>query len=405
MILYYIADEKIYCFDGKKTKELPSTSLAGYIDRVYQNAQAKEWKTGGSGARFTDTFDPYDATDRVQNIRVFTDCVCPKSDGLFFTQTIDGISGLYIKREGVEDGIVFSDNTTVYTDFDLANGEVVIAAEYKGESHIGICPQNSTHLQMLTEGESLDSYPTWSRFEDKVIYYSSAGFAIESGRAPEAEETFSPMGRMLAAQNKAARSVGPTALYRLDTNNREIEELISDDRFDFLRAKSDKDGNLYFIKKPYQPPKDNVSVFGCLLDILLFPFRLIRALLGFLNIFSMVYSGKAIRQSGSSATKNKDEKSLYLDGNMINAEKELKNNRKKGDKHPGIIPRTYELCKLAPNGEITVLKRGVVAYTLAEDGIYYSNGSAVLHLDKNRNETLITKAERVTQLAVWEGSV
>lgn len=403
MKLYYIADEKIYCFDGKKTEEIKSTVLDGYTERLYYNAKAQEWKTQGSGARFTNTFDPYTAEDRLQNISVFTDCVYPTKDGIFFTQTIDGVSGLYIKKDDSNDGIVFSDSTSIYTDFDLYRNQIVIASEYAGESHIAVCPKDSVYIRTLTEGETLDSYPVWSRFEDDVIYYSSAGLEIRAPRDHDAEKDTSPMGRMMAANKRITRSVGPTSLCRFDTTRGEINELLSNDKFDYLRPKTDAFGNLYFIKKPYRPAeKENVTVLGCLLDIVLFPFRLCRALLGFLNIFSMVYSGKAIRKSGSSATKEKDNKSLYLDGNMINAEKELKKNKKQGDTHPGIIPRSYELCRIAPSGEMTVLKKGVVAFTVADNGIYYSNGSAILHLNPDGNETLITKADRVTQLSILE---
>ena len=403
--IYYIADEKMYCFDGTKTSELPSTAKDMYLDRLYRNAQAREWKTGGSGAMFTQSFDPYSAEDRIQNVTTYTDCILAKANEILFTQTTDGISGLYIKREGSDDGIVFSDNTSVYTAFDLYQGEIAIAVECAGESHIGICPENSVRLRMLTEGESLDTYPAWSRFEDGIIYYSSSGFAIESRRQAVEKDDPSPTGRMMAAQKKTSRRVGPTALYRLDIRNADIRECFSDDRFDYLRPRTDRQGNLYFIKKPYQATHETSGTLGCLVDTLLFPFRLIGALLGFLNIFSMIYSGKALHRNQGSAAKNKDEKSIYLDGNMINAEKELKNNRKKGDRNPGIVPRSYELCCASPSGEITVLKKGVIAYTLANDGIYYSNGSMIIHLDQNGNETLITKAERVTQLSVQEDAI
>lgn len=403
MKLYYIADEKMYCFDGKKTQELKSTVLTGYTERLYYNAKAQEWKTQGSGAHFTDTYDPYTAEDRLQNISVFTDCIVPTEDGVLFTQTIDGVSGLYIQKDGADDGIIFSDNALMYSDFDLYRNQIVIVTKYAGESHIAVCPQNSVYVHTLTEGETLDSHPVWSRFEENVIYYSSQGLEICAPRDRNEEKDTSAMGRMMAANQRIERNIGPAAIYRFDTAQGEITELLTNEKFDYLRPKTDKDGNLYFIKKPYRPAeKQPFGALGCLLDILLFPFRLCRALLGFLNIFSMVYSGKGIRKSSSAAAKYKDDRSVYLDGNMINAEKELKNNQRQGDKYPGIVPRSYELCRIAPNGETTTLKKGVLAFTVAKDGIYYSNGSAILRLEPNGEETLITKADRATQLALFE---
>ena len=403
MKLYYIANNNMYCFDGTRTTELKSTVLAGYTERLYNTAKAQEWKTQGSGAKFTNTFDPYSAEDKLQSISVYTDGILPTKDGILFTQTIDGISGLYLKKENADDGIVFSDSNVSYTDFDLYDDEIVIASEYAGESHIAVCQNNTVYIRTLTEGETLDVSPSWSRFEEGVIYYSSAGLELRAPNQDENKADQSPFARMNAAAQRIRRNVGPASIYRFDTKIGAIDEILTNEKFDYLHPKTDPKGNLYFIKRPFSPAaKENATVLGCLLDIILFPFRLCRALLGFLNIFSMVYSGKSIRKSGDSAAKNKDEKTIYLDGNMINAQKELKNNQRQGEKNPGIVPRSFELCRLAPSGEITVLKRGVIAYTLAENGIYYSNGSAILHLDSDGKETLITKVDCATRIAACE---
>lgn len=401
MKLYYIKDEKLYCFDGKRTVELKSTALEGYSQRLYQNAKSQEWKTQGNGARFTSSFDPMSAEDYLNDITVYTDCVQPTEDGVLFSQTIDGISGLYIKKDGAEDGILFSDNNTLYSEFDLYRGQIVIAADYASEKHIAVCPKDSVRVCVLTEGETLDSHPVWSRFEDGVIYYSSAGLELRSDSGADHDGNDSPMNRMMTAQRHIARNVGPTSLCRFDTARGEIIELLSNEKLDYVKPQTDSYGNLYFIKRPYRPIEShNVSVLGCFLDLILFPFRLCRALLGFLNIFSMVYSGKTIRKSGGTATKNQDKKNIVLDGNIINAKKELKKNRKKGDSNPGVVPREYELCRISPNGETTVLKKGVIAYRVTDDGVYYSNGSAILYMDHSKKETLITKDERVTYLSV-----
>jgi len=405
MILYYIANEKLYRFDGRKNEELPSTALTGYIERIYQNTKAKEWKTSGSGAIFTQTLDSTDAETRIRNISIDTSCIRYTENGVYFSQTVDATSGLYIKHDESDDGIVFSDNEATYTDFDIQNDKIVIAVRSMGESHIGICPTGSVYLSMLTEGESIDSCPTWSRYEPNTIYYASAGFAIRPTRKNNSDSVDpSPMGRAISAQQQVDRRlVGPVAVYKLNTETAEIKEILSNDHFDFIRPQTDSYGNLYFIKKPYTPNKDGGKPLSCLLDILLFPFRLIRALVGFLNIFSMVYSGKSIRQSQDVAAQNKGEKELYLDGNVINAEKELKANRKQGEKYPGIVPRSFELCRMSPSGEISVIKKGVLTYSLSENGIYYSNGSAILYQNSNGEETEVLKVPYVTSISIGEG--
>ena len=89
---------------------------------------------------------------------------------------------------------------------------------------------------------------------------------------------------------------------------------------------------------------------------------------------------------------------MYIDGNLINAEKELRANAKKGDKNPGIIPRSWELRRLDSSGNDTLIKRGVSAFRVDETmgDILLSNGSHILKLDKNGKEEKILSAPKVT---------
>ena len=126
---------------------------------------------------------------------------------------------------------------------------------------------------------------------------------------------------------------------------------------------------------------------------------MIRALFGFFNFFSVKYSGKTLSNAGD--VKRRDEEQMWIDGNFIQAEKELKENRNRGDKNPGIIPRTWELHRRCPDGTDTLVRRGVVAYRLMQNGdVLVSNGSAVLCLKTDGSEQKISSAERVTYLNV-----
>jgi hypothetical protein len=88
-----------------------------------------------------------------------------------------------------------------------------------------------------------------------------------------------------------------------------------------------------------------------------------------------------------------------IDGNLIDAEKALKENS--GEENPGIIPKSFELCRLS-GGEIEVVKRGVIAYTFDPDGnVVYSNGNTIVRLYPDGKEERLVKdksAEGVTCL-------
>lgn len=399
MSLLFIADGKLHRFDGQKISELPNGILDKYKDKIYQNAKRNEWKTNGSGARFTEQYDPYDAEDKLKNIHSIIDSAVIVNGTLYFTQRIDQVSGIYAKNEGQDEGIVLSDTATAYADLDEKDGVFCLSAALAGESHIALVSPHSPDCRILTEGDTVDAHPTWSRFENKVIYYSSAGLALNENKPESKEEDPSLVGRIQAMNaHILPREKGPASLCRLDLNAAEIDELLSDNNKDYIKPATDPNGNLYFIRKPYESTaRRGATPLGCLLDILLFPFRLLRALFGFLNFFSLAYSGKTLRKSGK-GTKNRNPSEVFLEGNLIDADKELKTNAKKGDENPGIVPRSFELCRRDADGRITLLKKGVIAYCVSENGLYLSNGSAILFQDASGKEKLVCKAARVTYI-------
>lgn len=400
MNILFIADGKMYrCEEGGKACEIPSTVLEGYIDRVHQNAKRNEWKRSGSGAMFIGTYDPNaDAESRIASISASVGGMALVGDTLYYSQTIDETSGIYAKRSREQDGIVVSDGTTIYREIDEKDGRLVVAASFGGESHIGLVTPGSPAFDEVTEGETRDRHPVWSRFEKDVIYYSSAGLAIRDKEDGNAPQDGSLPARMRQANEDAFRGVGPASLCRLDLARADTEEMFSDPAYDFIKPATDDRGNLYFIRRPYNNTLNkNVTFGGCLLDILLFPVRLIGALLGFLNFFSMLFSGKTIRKSGDTVAQSKDPSRMYIEGNLIEADKELKKNAKK-EKNPGIIPRSYELCRYGSDRKITVLKKGVIAYRVTADGILVSNGSFLLLLKEDGQEQKICDTSRITSI-------
>ena len=134
------------------------------------------------------------------------------------------------------------------------------------------------------------------------------------------------------------------------------------------------------------------------MDIVLFPIRLLGAIFGFLNVFSAKYSGKTLSKNRD--IKNRDEKELFIDGNLINAEKELKANKRKGDKIPGIIPHSWELRRLDTNGNDTLVRAGVAAFFVNENekNILVSNGSGVLRINSDGKEEKICSVGKITYI-------
>ena len=122
---------------------------------------------------------------------------------------------------------------------------------------------------------------------------------------------------------------------------------------------------------------------------------LLRALFGFLNVFSSKYSGKTL--SKSAGVKQRNEEKLFIDGNLIHAEAELRANRSRGDRNPGIIPHTWELRCRRPDGTDELIRRGVMAYRTEDDGtVYISNGSAILRISPDGAEEKLSALGQVS---------
>jgi hypothetical protein len=399
----YISDNQMFVHNETGDHAIRSEVLETYLRKVRDSANRNEWKRSGSGAQFTGTFQPgADAQSRVAAVNAAIGCLAIKNGELVYSIRIDDTAGIYRKfrNDHTQEGIVISSGDTAYHDFDYNGGRLGGSAAFAGEGHIGVLEEGRRVGDMYTDGPSWDSEPVWSRVNPSEIYFSSAGLAVKSKNEKNEETpTGVPYGVYRAMIAGAARPVlGPSAICLMNIQTGTMQELLTDPDYDFLHPQSALDGSLYYVRRPYKQKSDNDSV-GCLVDILLFPFRMIRALFGFFNFFSVKYSGKTLSNAGD--VKRRDEEQMWIDGNFIQAEKELKENRNRGDKNPVIIPRTWELHRRCPDGTDTLVRRGVVAYRLMQNGdVLVSNGSAVLCLKTDGSEQKISSAERVTYLNV-----
>lgn len=400
--MLYISEGRLIRNEQGADTELHSGVLQSYVGRVRESARRNEWKYSGRGAQFTGAYEAdTDPESRVAAIRSQILCARHYGDELIYSIDIDGVSGIYRRgmTDGESEGVVISSGEEAYGTFDLSGERMAVAVSFAGESHIGVCRLGETDCPIYTEGHTRDFDPVWSKTERDTLYFCTAGLAVKNTaesdtRAPKPDSYEGMLSKMYASAESAVQ--GPASICRLHLKSGEIDELISDDAYDYLHPQSAADGSLFYIRRPYQAPKGNSSL-GCLTDILLFPVRMVSAIIGFFNVFSMKYAGKTIRRSD---VKQKDEAQLFIDGNLINAARELKANSAKGEKNPGVIPRSWELHRRFPDGRDETVKRGVTAYLFddATGELLVSNGSAVLRLDRDGKEEKVSSCRSVTRI-------
>lgn len=395
----YISNGRMYEYCDGGVRELGSGILESYKTKIKDSAERNEWKYTGTGAAFTGTFRPgASADDAVMAVWSSVSCVGEHRGDLIYALDIDNTNGIYRKpKDSKEEGIVLCSSNIAYRDFDIRGDMMAVSSSFAGESNIGVMNLVSKKTLTYTEGHTLDITPVWSRVSTDKIYFCSIGLA--ESNMPRREDYSTPMGRAQMLSNvyagiESAAARGPAAICLLDVLRGTLEDVLADGKYDYTHPASTRDGSLYYIRKPYGQSSGSGGL-GCLVDIVMFPVRLVGAFLGFLNVFSAKYSGKTLSRSD---VKSRDEKQLFIDGNLINAERELKKNAKRGEKHPGIIPRSWELRRLSANGEDTLVRAGVTAFRVddATGDILFSNGSAIIKRDKDGKEEKILSADGVT---------
>nr|MCR5166106.1 hypothetical protein [Oscillospiraceae bacterium] len=179
-----------------------------------------------------------------------------------------------------------------------------------------------------------------------------------------------------------------------------MDEFITDEKYDFLCPVPDGEGGIYCIRQTAGGDKPGGA--GIIKDVLLFPFRIVKSIFGLLNYFSMIFGGESLRSGGSAVperTKHRDEKQMFIDGNRINAERNLKAEKNRGEKYPGIMPASRVLMHISASGEQNVIKSGVLDYTLLSDGnIAISNGRHIIISDRNGASVNAYPADRAVSL-------
>ncbi len=399
--IFYIKDGMLHVVDGGKGVPVPDGVYEGYKRRMTDAATRNEWKTQGSGAKFMGTFDPAsDFAAREASIRPRVYGVRAYKDKLLFSEAIGDTAAIYRKLSVEDRGevVALSDTSLSLTSFDISGDRAVLAAEGPGYSHIALAELGErSSVREITEGECFDANPTFDACDPNVIYYESAGVYIE-GEKKEEDEIFMTPSRLMEMMS-GSFELGPSSIVRLDMNEGSLDYLLEGGKFSFVKPQSDSSGKwLYYIEKPYEDRKNGSG--GCLLDLILLPVRILSALFGFFNFFSMKYSGSALSNNGTKS-KQRNQKEIVLDGNLINAEKAMKENAK--DENPGVVPKSYKLCRMNAKGEKETVRGGVIAYTIADNGdVYCSNGKHILKITKDGREERVLTEDNVTYLAFVE---
>ena len=367
--------------------EYPCDFYDKYVKTLEKMAKSQEWKYSGIGANFRgDTFN-IEQVNTKNSYYTSLDSFA-SADKVLFSVTVNEVSGIFIKDLTAEidsESHVIHSHECVYSGScpnEDGNSIVTSLKEDYVTAHLAVFNLATTDLSTLTDGDCYDFDACYSKTNPSKILFASKGVGRDSD------------GDFVAYSNSSILSY--------DLNGWEIEELYTDKNCSLEKPRDDKNGNFYFIEKAYGGKKS--GFFRTLLDIILIPYRILEALVSFIELFVTSFTGKGFSKttnSGNLKKANKTKGEIFIEGNLINVDKEYKNNLKHKDKFAGYAPRSWKLIKVDSEGNKTVLATSVIDYVLLDDGsIVYTNGKHVLLLKDGKTEKL-ADTSMCTQVAVY----
>ncbi len=376
---------KIILYEDGKVKELNSDFFDRYIENSIRETEKDAWKRSGAGAQFRgDAIDNLRREQANEIIRSeITSLNFVDDENINYSLFVNDVSAVYGKNLNSQknsESHILHDNNAIIKGTNEINGKICLTVSSDGiTSHLAIFSKNDNDYTMVTDGDSYDEYPTYSKSNDGVILFSSKGVGRDyHGNFVE---------------------YSPSSIYTYNEYALEVNEIYSHPEYSFIKPKQNKNGEIYAIRKPIKEKKQS----NLLLNILLIPFRFIKAIYLMFESFTRAFTGKGFTENSSNPAKNnpKNPSQIFIDGNLIYADREYKLNKKHQGDLAGIIPRSYELVKILNNGEVEIIKKGVIAYDFCDDGFIISNGKYILKTDGKKTEK-ITECKLATTISVLE---
>jgi hypothetical protein len=379
-LLAFISGGKLfYKLPGAEICELHSPYVQNVMDRMERSRQLHAWKEGTAFARSFTGRNQAGPSDTVQIQATSAQFIGP-GRVLYFLKD-DSFGGLfeYDLAAGTEKRLLHKQNLVLDDLRVSADGQRLLCAQHSknGTANIATMSVDGRDYRELTGGDTVDAAPTWVPATPNLVMFQSSGLARN------------PQGFVIAQ--------GPASIQMANSSNGSMTSVLEDSRFDYLLPRLGADGNLYYIRRPYETARYGTK--SMLLDTLLFPFRLLRAVFHYLNFFSMMYTRKPLTTAAGPELKA-DLKEILLKGKRFDAESALRKGPRVNGV-PSLVPASWKLMSRDQSGAERELASHVASFDIAANGdILFSNGYGVFALDGGNPPKVLLKEKLISDVIV-----
>lgn len=382
----YLADGKLFLVDGHgHSQPIESHFVRAAQQRLAESRDRNRFKSGaawnvGMPAEMSLTEMPVGAAPVV--VSRFTSLAPGASAGeIYYALQTDSMGGLFLldMREDYERRLVHRPGLVLRgLSRHPSSGELACSIPIEdGTANIAVMNSDGGRMEEITGGDSVDESPNWIPGEDRSLLFQSAG-----------------IGRM---DDGSIFGLGPYAICRIDIGRDSVHTVVMDEAFDYLSPRIGPDGSTFYIRRPYQLQQrpSSIRVLG---DVVLFPFRVARSIVYFLDTFSRIFSNKPLMTAGGPIRRGPDRRVLRLWGRWVEINQKRHYARPNAD--PPLVPSSWTLVRREKSGEETSIANHVVDYEVADDGkILYSNGSAIYSITSGQKPKRMARARMIEQFA------
>lgn len=369
--LAFISNGKLfYQAPGKDLRELQSPHVRNVMERMERHQQMHGWKEGTAFSTSFTGRNRQQAGDAV-GIQAKSAQFAAHDRVLYFLGD-ESFGGLfeYDLALDSEKRILHKQNLALDDLRIDAGGSRLLCAQHarNGAANIVMLDADGGNYREITSGDTIDTAPAWVPGQEHAVLFQTSGIARNE------------QGYVMAH--------GPASIQMVDPAAGSLTTIVEDPRYDFMQPRVGTNGFLYFIRRPYEAPRYGIQ--HAVVDTLLFPFRMLRAFVHYLNFFSLMYTRKPLI-TASGPPGQADLKDILIKGKRLDAQAALRSGQALNGV-PSLVPASWQLVCRSPQGDEQVLARNVASFDIAADGtLLFTNGYGVFAMDADRSPQVLLR--------------